>query len=709
MQSVRSRELRIVDAPDPAIGLTEVLVQTSQSVVSAGTERAVRKLASASLLRRARARPDLVRQVIRRARRQGVRSTLNAVQARLDDEMPLGYSGAGTVLQVGEAVTGVRPGMRVATGGAGHGDLQVVAGMLAVPIPDDVSDESAAFSTVASIALHGLRLADVGPGGTVCVVGLGLVGQLTVRLALALASGLRVFGVDVRAWTVDRAREAGATAAVDRGEATTREILGWSRGRGVDAVLVTATTASSEPMRLAPSRLRARGTLVVVGDVGLDLERTPLYEKELSLRVARSYGLGRYDRAYEEWAVDYPIEHVRFTEGRNLEAVLDLMASGQLVVEDLITHRLDFAQANEAYDVLGNARARYLGIALRYQLDRPTPPKVTLRAVTAGSRSIALIGLGKFARGVLAPAVKESGVGRIVSVSSASGTTAAHLASRLGATAVSVEQALDDPAIDLVMIATSHDTHAGLVIRALDADKDVFCEKPLAITEEELDEVTAARERSGSAPGGRFNRRHFPDIPRAKTVLGDGGGPLTINYRVCADAIPDSHWFYDRRLGDRLIGEVCHFIDTGNAVVGHEPTSVVARAGGSGELALSIGLGLVLAYPDGSIATIAYGSGNPAQPAKERIEIVGRRHTVVIDDFTTITIDGSSDRLAQNKGHVAHLRPFVHRGDSGKVAGDPISTTKQALHARLATLAVVPVGATGTSPQFRATEKDAHQ
>lgn len=653
VQSVRSGELTIVEAPDPLIGATEVLVRTTHSVVSAGTERAVRKLASASLLQKAKARPDLVRQVIRKAREDGIRATTTAVRARLEDDMPLGYSGAGVVVEVGEAVAGIRPGMRVATGGAGHGDLQVVAGLLSVPVPDGVSSEQASFATVASIALHGLRLADVGVGGSICVVGLGLIGQITARLAIA--SGLRVYGVDLREWTADRAINAGAAASVEQGDETTRAILDWSRGRGVDAVLLTAATPSSAPVQLAPERLRDRGTVVVVGDVGLDLQRTPFYEKELSLRVARSYGPGRYDRSYEEWSVDYPVGQVPFTEGRNLESVLGLMEAGSLDVNDLVTHSFAFDQAKEAYAVLGDREAEYLGIQLEYGERRPKPTAKPRTVRVKTEPSIALIGAGTFAQGVLVPAIQEAKLGTVSTVSSAGGTSAVRLAERLGATATSVDEALADESTNIVVIATSHESHAHLVVRALRAGKDVFCEKPLALTVQELDEVRVAWSESGSSLAVGFNRRHAPDVIEAKRVLGASGTPLVVNYRINAGTLPASHWYFDRRQGGRLIGEVCHFIDTCNAIVGSDVLGVSAFGDQLPESLLSQNVVVSLSYADGSVASITYAVGGHRSTAKERIEILGRGHTVVIEDFRAIDIDGQLAKHQQDKGHIEQL------------------------------------------------------
>lgn len=693
VQSVRFGELRIVDAPDPVIGPTEVLVATSHSLVSAGTERAVRKLASASLLQKAKARPDLVKQVIKKARAEGIRSTFNTVQSRLDEDMPLGYSASGVVVEVGEYVSGVRPGMRVATGGAGHGDLQVVAGNLTVAVPDEVELSDAAFATIASIALHGLRLAEVGPGGKVCVIGLGLIGQLTVRLALA--SGLDVVGIDLREWAAQRATDSGALGLVEQDEATTRIVNEWSRGRGVDAVLLTAATPSSKPTRRAAAIARDRASIVVVGDVGMELERTPLYEKELTVRVARSYGPGRYERAYEDWAVDYPIGHVRWTEGRNLEAVLDLLASGRLKVDDLVTHRYDFSRAADAYNLLSEPGAQYLGIQLDYRALRPTyRPKGPSVAVSSGpnDRNLGLIGAGNFARGVLVPAIKESGFGTIRAVASAGGTSAVKLADQVGARAVTTEEILANESIGTVVIATSHDTHAELTIRALEAGKHVFCEKPLAMSTEDIDRVEAAWHASGRRLRVGFNRRHSPMVRSMQEVFGPRGGPLAIGYRVNAGELPEKHWYNDRREGGRLIGEVCHFIDTCNAIIGESPLNVrvTSNRNEKREALLGHHVGLMLDYPSGSVALIAYASGGHSGTPKERIEVLGRGHTVVIDDFVELTVDGQRKSHAQNKGHTEQfLAPYADTASA-------IATTRVSIEA----VASILGPATGQRPQF---------
>ena len=697
VQSVRSGELELIDTPEPVVGPTEVLVRPSFSVVSAGTERAVRKLASASLLAKARARPDLVKQVIRRARSTGLRTTAQAVRSRLDETMALGYSAAGTVVRVGEAVEGLRPGMQVATAGAGHAELQVVAGLLAVAFDDRVSASDAAFATIGAIALQGIRVSGVEMGGRMAVIGLGLIGQITARLALA--AGIDVVGIDIRDWTVQLATASGAHGLLEKGEETTRAVLDWSRGHGVDAVLITAATPSSDPARRAPALARDRAAVVVVGDVGLDLDRTPFYEKELSLRFARSYGPGRYARSYEDWAVDYPIGQVRWTEGRNIETFLGLVGSGRLRVDDLVTQRYDFADARAAYALLDDKTARYLGIQLVYP--QPGPGRGPAQSPPPGAaaqpappprilpgRGIGLIGAGNFAKGVLVPAFKSAGMEQFVAVTSARGASAQRMAEQVafGSIAASVEELLANPGVDVAVIASPHDTHAAYAQQALAAGKHVFCEKPLALSAAELDAVEAAWRAHGGHLMVGFNRRHSPAVAQARAALGPSGGPLVVNVRVNAGELPAKHWYNDRRQGGRVLGELCHFIDTCDALVGMPAGWVGALRSGRPELALDADVVVTLGYPDGSLATIAYASGGHPSMPKERFEILGRGHSVVIDDFTELSIDGRTQRLgSQDKGHVAQLVPFREALERG---GDP-AATEAALASMRATLAVI--------------------
>jgi predicted dehydrogenase/threonine dehydrogenase-like Zn-dependent dehydrogenase len=691
VQPANGGPVRVIDVPRPAIGATEVLVQTVASAMSPGTERAVTRLAQSSLLAKARARPDLVRQVIKKARTDGLSQTARTVRARLDDDVPLGYSAAGIAVEVGEAVAGISPGQLVATGGAGkanHAEFQAVPGLLCAAVPDGVAPADAAFATVASVALHSLRLADVGPGAKVVVIGLGLLGQLGVRLAQA--AGCDVAGIDVGQFPVTRAADAGALALVEAGEDTTKAVMEWSRGRGADAVLLMAASSSSAIAGRAPALCRDQANVVVVGDVGLELDRRPYYERELNLRFARSYGPGRYERAYEEWGVDYPAGLVRWTEGRNFEAVLDLLAARRLQVDDLVTHRYPIADAVAAYELVESGREPSLGIVFDYpEAPAPDHPVVLHAPARKGDLGVGLIGAGAFARGVLVPAFKEAGFDRFVSVASASGLSARRLAERAEfEKAVSgAEAVIDDPDVGVVVIATPHDSHARLAAQALRAGKHVFCEKPLALSMDELDDVEAARREGGGVLFVGFNRRYSQPVRAVRDHFAAGSGPLVVTYRVSAGSVPAKHWYNDRRQGGRLLGEVCHFVDTCAAIVG--TAAVEARAMGpttEKERLLADDVLVSLRYPDGSLATISYASGAHGSTPKERIEVHGRGRSAEILNFTAVTLDGKRQGVAADKGHGAEVSAFrrlVTQGDGDEGTDHGIASTRSTLAAAL--------------------------
>ena len=517
VQPLAGGPVEVLDVPRPVPGPTEVLVRTVASVISPGTERAVTALAQSSLLAKARARPDLVRQVVRKARTDGFAATRQAVRGRLAQDLPLGYSAAGVVLEAGAAVTGVRPGQLVATGGAGqanHAEFQAVPGLLCATVPDGVPAADAAFTTIAAIALHGLRLAEAGPGSKVVVLGLGLIGQLAARLAIA--AGCEVAGIDPAEHPRRTAAGSGVLALDERGDATTDQVLSWSRGRGADAVLVCAAGRSSDAVMRVPALCRDRAAVVIVGDVGLELNRTPFYERELSLRFARSYGPGRYEPSYEAWGVDFPAGQVRWTEGRNFEAVLDLLASGRLQVADLVTHSFGIARGGRRLPADRTARGTVPG----HPADLPgarsttaadglaTDGAVRLRDAPRANSSpgIGWAGAGAFSTGTLLPAFRAAGFDRFVAVASASGLAARRAAERHGfeKAVPGADALLDDPGVEAVVIATPHDTHADLAARALAAGRHVWCEKPLALTEDELDAVEKAWRESGTPARGRL-------------------------------------------------------------------------------------------------------------------------------------------------------------------------------------------------------------
>ncbi len=687
VQPLGGGPVTVLDVPRPTVDSTQVLVRTLASVISPGTERAVTSLAQSSLMSKARARPDLVRQVVKKAHDEGIASTLKTVRSRLASDLPLGYSSAGIAVEVGEAVEGVRPGQLVATGGAGHAnhaEWQAVPGLLCAVVPDGVSAEKAAFTTIASIALHALRLAEVGPGSKVVVVGLGLVGQLACRLAQA--AGCDVAGIDVAADPLRVAAASGALALEEQGEATTAKVLGWSRWRGADAVLLCASGSSSAPAQRTPALCRDRARVVVVGDVGLELSRTPFYEKELTLLFARSYGPGRHELAYEEYGVDYPAGQVRWSEGRNFEAVLDLLAADRLRVDDLVTHRFPIAAAADAYHLIESRREPYLGVALTYPSKQPEAERPIV--VTAPSLSTGLgvgwIGAGAYSTGTLLPAFRSAGFARFVSVVSGSGVSARRLAERQGFhQAVShADEVIGDPDVDVVVIATPHDTHADLAARALRAGKHVWCEKPLALTIDQLDYIEAAWRASERTLFVGHNRRWSAHVRTVRGQLGEASAVVV--YRVSAGRVPTKHWYGDRRQGGRLLGEVCHFVDTCAAVVGSDVVSVQAAAGNGAELLLADDLALTLRHANGSLSTIAYASAASPGTAKERIEVLGSGHTWVIEDFTRLLIDGKSvpPTGRQDKGHTAAVTAFhqaLHGDGGGKETAALLATARSTL------------------------------
>ena len=694
VQSVRSGELRLVEVPVPEVGSTEVLVRTEHSMISAGTERGLRKLASANLLAKARARPDLVRKVIQKVKTDGISSTRTAIQARLEDEMPLGYSGAGTVVAVGDSVSGIRPGMRVATAGGGHGEMQVVPALLCAPIPEGVTSADASFATIAAIALHGIHRSEVEPGGEIVVLGLGLIGQIGLRLAMAL--GYRAVGLDVSEWAVKRARDAGFEAWVDDGEPATERLQRWSRIGGADGVLIMASTPTSDPIRRSPDLLRDRGTIVVVGDIGLELERRPLYDKELTIRLARSYGPGRYERSYEDWAVDYPPGFVRWTEGRNLSSVLGLLESRRIELSSLATHAFEFDSVRDAYALVEQAREPMLGVRLDYRTmtdddamaDGSVTPSRSADLPRRRGEGLAFIGAGSFAAGVLLPGLRKAGFTDFVSVGSAAGISASRMAESGGFRkgVASREEILADPDVGVVVIASTHDKHAGFAAEALSAGCHVYCEKPLALDLESLRHVESAWEASDRVLYVGFNRRFSPAVGIVMDRMADLG-PLNISYRINAGPVDPQHWYSDRRQGGRLLGEVCHFVDTCTALVNQPITRIVASSSFAGEAALAADFAVTLAFTDGSLAAITYASSGHPRTSKERIEILGGGHTVVIDDFRSVEFDGSQVwKGHQDKGHRQALLSFrqqVLRGESSAVGLDASRSVLSALDSSL--------------------------
>lgn len=695
LQNLRSGETLVVDVPMPAPQRGEVLVRTAASLVSAGTERMVVEFAEKSLVGKARSRPDLVRQVLDKARREGAMTTLEAAFNRLDQPMALGYSSAGTVIGLGDAVQRVRVGERVACAGGGyavHAEYACIPVNLVAPLPDTVGFEPAAFATLGAIAMHGFRLARVQLGETVAVVGLGLLGLLAAQIARA--AGCRVIGADLLLDRIELARRLGFEAVST--EAAPDAAAAFSRGRGCDAVLICADTHTSEPVELAGVIARDRAQVVAVGAVGLTLPRKIYYEKELSFVNSRSYGPGRYDPGYEEGGRDYPLGYVRWTEGRNLEAVVDLLAAGSLDVGSLISHRFPIESAPEAYALITGKRSEpFLGVLLTYPsaaADEAYPEDAPVdddagasdpalaAAKTASSEKTGPVGIGvwgagNFGTAVLLPALKKLPTVRLVGVSTASGMSARHAADRFGFgyAAADRQQILDDPAVEAVAILTPHHVHAAQTIEALQAGKHVFCEKPLALTADELfaiEDVLAGRPDQILMVG--YNRRFAPLAQRMKAFLAGRSEPLAAHYRVNAGYLPPTHWTHDlENGGGRIVGEACHFIDFLIFLVGALPVEVAARGLPDVGRYREDNVLLQLVFPDGSIGQVTYlANGDKAFP-KERVEVFCGGRVAVLDDFRLLEcVQGGRretvrSRLRQDKGHSAEMEVFAAAVRSG--------------------------------------------
>lgn len=701
-QNYRTGTVEVLEVPPPALRPGGVLVRLVCSLISAGTERGKVELGRKSLVDKARDRPDAVRQVLDVVRREGVTAAYRRVLHRLDRLTPLGYSAAGVVTDVGTGVGGFRVGDRVAVGGGGyanHAELVWVPQNLVAHVPHRVAFDAASFATVAAIALHGLRLAEVQLGETVAVIGLGLIGQLAARLARA--AGCRVVGCDLEEARARLATDAGALATTpERFGDLVRQATG---GLGADAVLLTAASASEGPIRLAADVARERATVVAVGAVKLEVPREAFYRKELSLVVSRSYGPGRYDSAYEEKGADYPISYVRWTEGRNLAAVLAALADGSITVAPLVSRRFPVAEAARAYEVLLTDDPGLLGVVIEY----PEPagaggPAVRpARSIAPGAAparalrhtlGLGVIGAGSFTSNVLVPALCRAGPIRLVAVASASGLSARDAVRKLGFERAAPDAAdlIADPSVEAVVIATPHHLHAPLAVAALEAGKAVFVEKPLAITWEQLDAVRAA-----SGPPARlmvgFNRRFSPHVQRIVELTRRRSGALVCAIRVNAGAIAADSWVHDpERGGGRLVGEGCHFVDLAAHLVGAPPTAVRCVGLGTSDANawLQDDLMMTLEFPDGSLASILYTARGDTGAGKERLEVFCDGWTAVVDDFNRSDIirDGrtASWRARGAKGHREETAAFV----SALLAGAPMpAAVEDLLASSAATLA----------------------
>jgi predicted dehydrogenase/threonine dehydrogenase-like Zn-dependent dehydrogenase len=700
LQNLKTGITEISEVPLPQVQPKTALVQTSVSLVSAGTERMLVDFAQKNLLEKARSRPDMVKQVLEKARRDGAVSSIKAAFNRLDQPMSLGYSSSGTIVACGEGLLGFKPGDRVVCAGGGHAihaDYAVVPQNLLAHLPDEVDFESGAFSTLGAIAMNGIRLARLQLGEKVAVIGLGLLGLITAKLAAA--AGCSILGIDTNEARVRFARKVGLTTS-SRSNAG-RAASAFTLGRGFDAVLICADTPSSDTVALAGEIARDRAHVISLGVVGIDLPRKPYYEKELFFQVSRSSGPGRYDEKYEEKGIDYPLGYVRWTEGRNLEAFVQLVAAGKLDVKDLITHRFPIEKASKAYELItGKTNESFLGVLITYAPDKESRktriPIEGEKTTPIQNLVVGVLGAGNYANAVFLPTITSVGGCQLKTIVSATGTSAAFSARKFHFQFASSSEAdiLDDRAINTVVILSRHDQHARQTINALRSNKNVYCEKPLAITEKELNNVEKELvQKSHPLLMVGFNRRFSPFGIELKKFLMDRNEPLYAHYRINAGALPLSHWQHDLQTGGgRIVGEGCHFIDFITILVGEPPVSILSQALPDQGKFNHDNVLITCRFRDGSIGSIAYLANGEKSFPKEYLEVFCGGKIGILDDFKSLTLAVGGklttlhSGLSQDKGHRGAWQAFleaIHKGNQPPIPYEQIiGVSKAAIAAR---------------------------
>ncbi|MFJ4397088.1 bi-domain-containing oxidoreductase [Pseudomonas sp. NPDC089396] len=689
VQNMASGETSLVQAPVPGVRSGALQINTSRTLISAGTERMLVGFGKANWIEKARQQPDKVRMVLQKVQTDGLATTVEAVRSKLAQPLPLGYCNVGVVAAAGAGVSGFKAGDRVVSNGP-HADVVVVPKNLCALIPDSVSDEAASFTVLASIGLQGIRLAQPTLGEAFVVTGVGLIGLVTVQLLRA--QGCRVLAIDFDEQKLALARSYGAeTCNPGRGEDPVAAGMAFSRGRGVDGVIITASTKSSDPVTQAANMSRKRGRIVLVGVTGLELNRADFYEKELTFQVSCSYGPGRYDPAYEEQGNDFPIGFVRWTEQRNFEAVLDMLASGQLDVERLISHRFAFEDAADAYQTLTTEHSA-LGIVLEYHSatqerhvkDVALVPQTSI-AFDPVKPVVGFIGAGNYASRMLIPAFKAAGA-QFHTIVTAGGLNGVIHGSKAGFSQASTDigAMLANQTINTVAIVTRHDSHARFVSQALEAGKHVFVEKPLAIEEEDLAQVQSAYNQAvdkGLKPHLMvgFNRRFSPQVQKMKALLGAVKEPKSLIMTMNAGAIPADHWTQDEAVGGgRIIGEACHFIDLMRFLVGSPIVSIQARRmGDTPAVAVTEDkASIILGFEDGSFGTIHYLANGAASFPKERVEVFAAGRVLQLDNFRKLKGFGwpgfkKLNLWKQNKGQSECAAAFLESVGQGKATPIP--------------------------------------
>jgi predicted dehydrogenase/threonine dehydrogenase-like Zn-dependent dehydrogenase len=676
IQSFKTGHTELEDVPAPVVGKGNLLIQSTYSLVSLGTERMLVEFGKSNLISKARQQPDKVKQVLDKMRSEGIMPTLEAVFNKLEQPIPLGYCNVGKIVAVGESVSGFKTGDRVASNGH-HAEYVAVPQNLIAKIPDNISDEEAAFTVIGAIGLQGIRLLNPTFGETVVVVGLGLIGLLTAQMLKA--NGCNVIGVDV---SDDKCKLASSwgikTINPANGDEVVKAVLSQTNNVGADGVIITASAKTNEIIAQSAQMSRKRGRIILVGVIGLDISRADFYEKELSFQVSCSYGPGRYDENYEQKGNDYPLPYVRWTEKRNFEAVLQSISAGQLKVKELITEVVDLQDYQKIYGNIGQSKS--IASLLRYPQNDNNNITHTV-ALKDGSFKgakgvVGIIGAGNFTKMTMLPALKGSGA-NFKSISSANGVTGTLLAKKYGFAASTTDNAsiYNDADIDLVMITTRHNKHAEQVIQALQSGKHVFVEKPLALNNEELDAIVDIHQQVANQSltlTVGFNRRFSPHAIAIKKAI--GSGPINIIATMNAGSIPPNVWVHDLQVGGgRIIGEACHFIDLGAYFTGSKVKSVCMNALGTAPTAQTDNASILLSFEDGSNAVINYFSNGSKVYSKERLEVYSQDRTIIMDNFRKTEAFGFKGfkglRTSLDKGHKNQFHELIRRVKEG---GEPL-------------------------------------
>jgi polar amino acid transport system substrate-binding protein len=692
-QQLKSGIMEILEVPIPALGKGQILVRNHFSLISSGTEGKTVSDARKGYISKAVSRQKEVKQVIELIRSQGLKAAYGVVMNKLDAPSSLGYSCAGEVIAVSDDIKDIRPGDLVACGGQGayHADIVAVFRNLCLKIPTDVDLKHAAFTTVASIAIQGIRQAEVQPGSNCVVIGLGLIGQLTVQLLNA--SGIKSIGIDINEEQVRSALASGATHAWNRNREGLEELVfSATNGHGSDAVIITAATSSIDPVELAGNLCRHKGKVVIVGAVPTGFSRPNYYRKELDLRMSSSYGPGRYDPVYEEKGTDYPVGYVRWTENRNMQAFIDLLSAGKLNIDRLISHIYDLEKAPEAYEMILSKKEPFSGILIRYSNNDNLDDLVRIGdyATQPGIPSAGLIGAGNFAQNMLLPKLK--GLVNFSGVCTAEGTSALYTGRKYGFAYCTSEyhKILEDNNVNTVFIATRHNTHSEIILESLKAGKHVFVEKPLAMTPGELELIRKTYLTLTTKPllmvG--YNRRFAPFTKRIMQLFTPEQAKSII-IRVNAGAVPANHWVHDPETGGgRIIGEACHFVDLAIFLAG-SPVNTVSAAEMRSPRNLMDSFSATLHFSNGSTASINYFSNGNKDVPKELIEVFCNGTVSILDDFRKMEFHGKRSfrkRSVQDKGHSSELKSFTKAIREGLASPIPF---EQLYHSSVVTFAII--------------------